>query len=63
MMSTDRQAQLISDGGIGGGIAKLFGIYCYINQWIAAQIWWLHGPPFHPFQAFPATSNTAHKFA
>jgi hypothetical protein len=46
VMSTDRRIQPPFDGGIGGSIVKLVGIYRSINQSIAVQVWWLHGPPF-----------------
>jgi len=57
-MSTDGLRQPLSGGASIGGIDDSAEIYCFINQYVGVQMWWLHGPPFHYFQALPPTSST-----
>jgi hypothetical protein len=40
-----------------------YKFYSSINQSGAFEMWWLHGPPFHHFQALPLTSSAAQKLA
>ena len=45
-MSTDGLRQPLSGGASIGGIDDSVEIYCFINQYVGVQMWWLHDPPF-----------------
>jgi len=44
-MSTDGLRQPLSGGASIGGIDDSVEIYCFINQYVGMQMWWVHGPP------------------
>lgn len=46
-MSTDGLRQPLSGGASIAGIDDSVEIYCFINQYVGVQMWWLHGPPFN----------------
>jgi len=58
-MSIVSRRQPLSGGASTGGIDHFMRMYCFIIQWITAQMWWLHGPPSKEVQTRPRASNAA----
>src|ERR1700674_50698 len=66
--STSRRENFISGDflatcpeGHRWGTDGFYKFYSCINQLVAFEMWWLHGPPFNYFQALPPTSTHARK--
>jgi hypothetical protein len=58
-MSTDGLRQSLSGGASIGGIDDSVEIYCFINQYVGMQMWWVHGPPFNLIRALRNASVSA----
>jgi hypothetical protein len=60
-MSTDGLRQPLSGGASIGGIDDSVEIYCFINQYVGMQMWWVHGPLIHYFHKLELHSTNFKK--